>query len=1018
MPGNVNRFGLLAILIGLGACTEPPPASMVAGGSGNTAQAGLNLGSNAAGEACTQQKTGEGVADVYCGTWQQPSARVRAAGPAVPSALEALATGSAWRTGLNDRYACGNPTATTILGGQPAMLVQCTRRLGGWAHVALVASIDGHGWYADGVLPALPAMERSIGVLSGHVRAEAASQAQDSGADALLASRLAARSFSSGDIGQYEQLMTLASRANQQGNFAAAEDGFRSGLALQQKALGAESPEIVTTLLNLALQVSNQGRMPEADSLFARVDRLVPPSAEPVLRARALHYHAMHLMNQGKRVEALALLDQADPIYVGMLPVSVVNARAGARGTGRLGGVAALDLLPNRDLLTDATTRSALLNLIEVRRYRGVALRGLGRLDDSDAALRSAIDLSTGNGLRQKLLNARLMRTSAALASAGGRISAAVSEFSVASTGFSDALPNSQPVAETALLLAGQMHRDGRSVAAFDVCQRAVALLRQLKVGIDAKLLAPCLDIFADVAATRSGPARQLVLVQMFEAAQLAQGGVTSQQIAQATARLSENARDPKVAEAIRRRQDEGTRLADLYRERDQIEQSRAPADIGKGAPISPELDKKIADAQAAVGEADTALQAASPNYGQLVQQVSPAANVLAALGPDEGFVSMTLTGNGGWVFLLFDGQVSASPLPGGTPRVAALVKRIRSSIETDDGSLPRFDTAAAQDLYGITLGGLGEPLTRVKSLVVAPAGPLLSLPFSLLLTGPATADDLSTAPWLLRRMTVAHVPAAANFVSLRKVAGGSRASRPWFGFGDFRPVTLAQASKSFPDGCGDNAKLFAGLPLLPSARRELTAARSLLGATESDEMLGAAFTAAAVRKASLKDYRILHFATHALLPAELRCQTEPAIVTSTPTDAPNAAGALLTASAVTGMDLDADTVILSACNSGGPGGGAAGESLSGLARSFFYAGARSLMVTHWSVNDQAAAYLVAVTLQRYRAAPNDGIASAMRAAQLGILDDAGKSLPLAYAHPFYWAPFALIGEGGGRPRT
>jgi CHAT domain-containing protein len=117
-------------------------------------------------------------------------------------------------------------------------------------------------------------------------------------------------------------------------------------------------------------------------------------------------------------------------------------------------------------------------------------------------------------------------------------------------------------------------------------------------------------------------------------------------------------------------------------------------------------------------------------------------------------------------------------------------------------------------------------------------------------------------------------------------------------------------------------------------------------------------------------------------------------------------------------MDLDADTVILSACNSGGPGGGAAGESLSGLARSFFYAGARSLMVTHWSVNDQAAAYLVAVTLQRYRAAPNDGIASAMRAAQLGILDDAGKSLLLAYAHPFYWAAFALIGEGGGRPRT
>jgi CHAT domain-containing protein len=201
----------------------------------------------------------------------------------------------------------------------------------------------------------------------------------------------------------------------------------------------------------------------------------------------------------------------------------------------------------------------------------------------------------------------------------------------------------------------------------------------------------------------------------------------------------------------------------------------------------------------------------------------------------------------------------------------------------------------------------------------------------------------------------------------------------------------------------------------LPFAKRELEAARLLLGAATTDELLGEAFTAANVLGRDLRDYRVLQFSTHALLPSEIACQTEPAIVTSVPRGALDAGGALLTASQVAGMNLDADLIILSACNSGGPGGTVAGESLSGLARSFFYAGARALMVTHWAVNDQTAAYLVADTMRRLRDRPDFGIAEALRAAELGLLDGAGKDLNPDVAHPFYWAPFAVIGEGSGR---
>jgi CHAT domain-containing protein len=310
----------------------------------------------------------------------------------------------------------------------------------------------------------------------------------------------------------------------------------------------------------------------------------------------------------------------------------------------------------------------------------------------------------------------------------------------------------------------------------------------------------------------------------------------------------------------------------------------------------------------------------------------------------------------------------------------------------------------------------VAQSLDGVTALVIAPDGPLLSLPFGVLLSGPAEPDKLASAPWLVRKFAVADVPAAANFVSLRKIAGTSHASRPWFGFGNFRPITLAQAERSFPGAtCADSARLLAGLPALPYTLKELDAARQIMGAGTSDELLGPAFTADAVLRMPLKDYRTLQFSTHALLPAELHCQDQPAIITSAPSGAADASGAMLTTDRILGLNLDADLVILSACNSGGPGGSTAGESLSGLARSFFYSGARSMLVTHWSVNDQAAAYLVSDSLRRMHT-KGTGVAEAMREAELSLLDAAVKAPGSLAAHPFFWAPFAVIGDGGAAP--
>ncbi len=84
---------------------------------------------------------------------------------------------------------------------------------------------------------------------------------------------------------------------------------------------------------------------------------------------------------------------------------------------------------------------------------------------------------------------------------------------------------------------------------------------------------------------------------------------------------------------------------------------------------------------------------------------------------------------------------------------------------------------------------------------------------------------------------------------------------------------------------------------------------------------------------------------------------------------------------------------------------------MSGLARAFLFAGARSIMVSHWPVRDDAAARLTTVALDRLASGQARGRAEALRQSMLALMDDAGDP---SLAHPSAWAPFVLVGEGGG----
>ena len=154
----------------------------------------------------------------------------------------------------------------------------------------------------------------------------------------------------------------------------------------------------------------------------------------------------------------------------------------------------------------------------------------------------------------------------------------------------------------------------------------------------------------------------------------------------------------------------------------------------------------------------------------------------------------------------------------------------------------------------------------------------------------------------------------------------------------------------------------------------------------------------------------VIVFATHGLLPSDLKSREEPALSLTPPAVATVAGDGLLDASEIAHLRLDADWVVLSACNTSGSHGRLGGESLGGLARAFFDVGARTLLVSHWAVASRATAALTTGMLGTYAKSPTKGRAGALAQAPRALQDAKDTS------HPFFWAPFVLVGDGGGAP--
>lgn len=829
------------------------------------------------------------------------------------------------------------------------------------------------------------------------------------------------------------QAMAEGYRRNNAGNYAEAAEFFDT---LQNRLDAEDTTRDATAgrdqrlheyIVNQALQKSNLGEFGEADSLFAAARRIT--TIDPVQARLRRNFEALHLLNQQKLAEATDVL--ARP----MVPISAIGSAANVEITPPLSAEINSSLPASRQLgVAQSATlspaeRAAILDA-QALQLQGTILRLHGQPEPARAllvkALAQAGAIREGRVTSITRLRAQIMAETALTHEDQGDYAAAEGLL----RGALDLLRTSYP--ETTAMNGGRAR-----VAAFLVRRgkpdEAMALYREVVINSTANrasitglsnMLTPYFELL-----TAQIPQRPELVDDLFLASQtLVRPGVADTQ-----AVLARELRDGDGEATTLFRQ-----AISLSRdiERGRIELARLNAIENKDRSTGELIAARDAELKTMVEQQSATFARLSefPQYRALSTDAMTLDELKASLREGEAYYKMAIAGSGIYAIYVDAQGATGWKLPISATDLRDKVRGLRETIslvENDQTVTYPFDVKLARGLYLDLFAPVAARMAPVQHLIFEPDGAMLQLPPNLLIADQAGVDsylaraadpkadefDFRGIAWLGRDHAVSTSVSARAFRDTRRTPA-STATRQYIGFGNNAPIAGAIVRTGMTRGMDARGSTGCNWPLSewnkPVAANELRQAASLIGPSGTQVVTGTAFTDTAVKqREDLADYRIVHFATHGFVTAPRpECPARPALLTSF---GGGDSDGLLSFQEIYDLKLNADVIILSACDTAGEatreatreagvttGGGSA---LDGLVRAFIGAGGRSVIASHWPAPDDFSATQRLIE-GLFQNGLGRSLAFALRDAERPLMDDAATS------HPYYWADFAIIGDG------
>jgi CHAT domain-containing protein len=818
-----------------------------------------------------------------------------------------------------------------------------------------------------------------------------------------------------------DKALDEAYRRNNSGSYAEAAEFF----AAASSASGETPVSRAEALVNEALQKSNLGRYAEADSLFAKAAELV--GSDPIVARRLRNYRAIHDLNQGDPKAALAELDK---------PLPKANA---SNGNSSAGGLEIDDMTAKRlnadskfgqqlgaqtdELLPDEKTEILDGQALQLR---GTALRLTG--DDAGAkdALRRADGalLSVRGGKVASILwmRAQIFGDLAATAEEEGNRADAERLYRQAVSLLEVNYPGSAVLLNSKARLAGYLARSGQLATAeamFSEIVHSQPDTSNLPPSF-ANVLRPYVDLLLKNGSDSKSTAEIFAATQLMVRPGLAQTqAVLARELTGGTDEASRLFRQSvTLTRQVERARIELARLQDVAKP--------SPEEAVRARVLRAALDNSQREqltTQAALSS--------FPRFRAVSSDTIDLAGLQKVLKPGEAYYRMTMVGDRIYAMLITPTSARAVRLDASSKQLDDQVSALRdtiSTVENGQRTTYPFDVALSHQLYTELFGPFDADIRPVKHLIFEPDGAMLRLPPNLLVMDKASVDsyqqrakasdqaayDFRGVSWLGRDRDISTAVSPRSFAQLRS-ARPSAGTKEYLGLGQNTPPS---ASESVVPAVADRDCL---LPLSswthPISAKELETAASILkkfDPTGVDIVTGDQFTDTGLEdRSDLDQYRILHFATHGVVTARAaKCPAQPALLTSF---GGNGSDGLLTFKEIFDLHLDADLVILSACDTAGKASALATQqaglssggdvALDGLVRAFVGAGARLVIASHWPVPDDYNATQRLMT-GLFSAPPGTPTVTALRLSQQQLMDDPNTS------HPFYWSAFAAVGDG------